>query len=481
MLKYLYLLVLTLAMACGGGGSKSPEPNPPVNTPSKYGIFRPLKPKVQAQALAVGSSQATVTTMRPRGYHRAIQMLDGRVLLCGGDMTNTNPTMDIFDPATETIVPSAAVPNCVRRYQSGDGSTYQSFDMVNLPDGRVVILGSQFQDVNDSIYEVYDPIQDTMEDRSLTLGQTIGLVEAAFYIGNGRILIFEHSNRQGILDVETGALTLVDPIPTGVGVLYGMSSIRVADDIFFVGGYNTPVNNEVKDYNFIFKYNILSNTWTRCHDMAVARSFAGLALLSNNRIGIYGGGIFSTNTVEIYDTASDTISRSKDLVGTITQAAVCYLQTGYTLISGGKASWLSSGPVQSQLAHNVTLNFSGSTGDMTTPRVALTTTLLNNGLVLIAGGFGSNTSTTTAEIYDPLAAIYMGYASQQMVSGTTMQFDLKDAAGNTPTSVTWSVNDFNIASISNTGLLTALTPGIVTVTASVGSSSSVARIQVIPN
>ncbi len=116
-----------LLIGCGGGSS-SPSSSTTSTSKSNYGIFRQLKsvnaPKASIMAESVSS--ATSSTMSiPRAFFKSIQMLNGKVLIVGGDLINgmipdespmngvfeTPPvpgTMDIFDPTTETFTKSNA-------------------------------------------------------------------------------------------------------------------------------------------------------------------------------------------------------------------------------------------------------------------------------------------------------------------------------------------------------------------------------------
>lgn len=63
-----------------------------------------------------------------------------------------------------------------------------------------------------------------------------------------------------------------------------------------------------------------------------------------------------------------------------------------------------------------------------------------------------------------------------------MQFATKDATGNT-VSVNWTVNNTNIATIDNTGLLTTITEGNIEITAtSIADPTAIAvvRIKILP-
>jgi len=85
------------------------------------------------------------------------------------------------------------------------------------------------------------------------------------------------------------------------------------------------------------------------------------------------------------------------------------LPSGKVLVAGG--TWSMPGPPNSpalqaelntaELYDPSTQLFSRTTMDMTAARSSHTATLLNDGTVLLAGGFGANGHEATAEIYDP--------------------------------------------------------------------------------
>ena len=502
----LVALVLVLGivanLGCGGGGnSNSPNTLPPV-VKAGYGQFRSLVPKTAkalkgTKATSVASI-AVSTNIAPRANHRSLQMMDGRVLLVGGDMNATNPTMDIFNPATETITRSAAIPFIARYFQRGSGWYYASFAMVNLPDGRVWIGGANNQNDSGSgydVYEIYDPVLDTLTqfpvDMYEHLARGVYPTNEAYYIGNNQILMMFTYGGEGILDLTTSRIIYFMNDKQTDGSLTDSCTIQDANgDIWQLGGtlmYATSTIAGNTSFPSIYKYDLVAGTWERKHDLITPRSSGSAVLLPGNKIGIYGGEELTgtpsgqkLSSVEVYDIATDTVSATVPLVGGRTKASGVYLQTGYTLISGGISS---SGPEDSELVHNTSSNFSGSTGLMTTPRTGHTTTLLNNGLVLVAGGSGGSTAPTTAELFDPQTKLYVIYAGEQIaVNGQPMQFSAKDSSG-FELAVAWSVSDPSISTIDSKGLLTPVSEGAVTITASLVSDPTVIvniNIRVLP-
>lgn len=495
----LVLLTLSILLACGGGGTKVTDPvTPPA--PKSYGIFRNLVPKpAAAPALKASTAQfatAASVTMTSRQNHRAIQMLNGKVLLVGGDIDVAHPSMDIYDPATESFTKSAAVPSCARMNNVGSGTNYSAFSLVNLPDGNVMIYGGVHNDfVTSGSWEIYNPLTDTLSVHSLDYA--FGPVNSMYYIGNNRVMVFFTTSGVRVADLaDPDAKTLELISPETPVVTNGTTLQDNSGDIWVVGGLGPNPYSPVSQPN-IYRYHPSTNTWETMHSLLTSRSNASVTLLPGNRIGIYGGDhIVFTNpgqtdptspvtstrltSVEVYDITTNAVTGSSDLVGSRTLSEAILLQTGYTLIAGGLDN--TGATMNTELVHNASLNISGSTGTMLHARHSHCVTPLTNGLVLITGGNNDSGEPVfqSAELYDPLARLYINYKSEEMVVNTTLQLSTTYTAG-----VDWTLmdNTSTYASIDANGLLTATGVGAVEVKATAKDDSTltaIIRIKIIP-
>jgi trimeric autotransporter adhesin len=154
-------------------------------------------------------------------------------------------------------------------------------------------------------------------------------------------------------------------------------------------------------------------------NLNTGRYLHSATLLDNGQILIAGGincsaaGVCTyLNSAEIYDPVSSSFIATGAMAQTRSAPAVLLnngnvlIAGGYTCDNSGNCSSLGS----AELYNPSTGNFS-STGSMTTARDGHTATLLSNGRVLIAGGencvsVGSCTALNTAEIYDPVAGTF---------------------------------------------------------------------------
>lgn len=485
-------VVIMLGISCGGNSKQEPIPDPtkPVKT---YGTFRGLSPVLPQSSNGeskLSNADGTIT-IAGRINHRSILMMNGKVLLWGGDSDSAHPSLDIYDPNTESFSRSNAIPNLVRYYHKGSGGSYSSFGLCNLPNGNVLAFGGA-RDLGDTSFaEMYNPETDTISI-AFQMSVSQGPVEELLYVGNNKVIVFQsgYSNMR-LLDMTTETYEdLLMPVEEA----NDSSILQDANgNIWKIGGrwgefpnWDTWVSKP-----YILKYNPVNNTWTRKADLLTSRYDATLVLLPGNKIGIYGGTNISWNpsfpntktenlkSVEIYDIATDTISYSEAMVGERQQARSVYLQTGYTLIAGGAD--VDNLVVDTELVHRHDIGFSGSTGKMIHGRYGHSVVSLPNGLVLITGGTAGvigDGVDETAEIYDPQSRLYIKYPTEVVVVGDTLQLSTEYAAG-----VDWSLLDTDSASITNTGLLTANTVGVIEVKATAKDDSTltaVIRITIIP-
>jgi Galactose oxidase, central domain/Kelch motif len=155
-----------------------------------------------------------------------------------------------------------------------------------------------------------------------------------------------------------------------------------------------------------------AGTFTPTGNMITARAGHTATLLNNGKVLIAGGffGRGSTNTVlasaELYDPSTGTFTAAGNMTTTRAAHTATLLADGRVLIAGGVSG---DRPSSAELYDPSTGTFS-ATGDMIAVRWGLglgdashTATLLNNGKVLIAGGWndGFLSSLASAELYDP--------------------------------------------------------------------------------
>jgi RHS repeat-associated protein len=159
-------------------------------------------------------------------------------------------------------------------------------------------------------------------------------------------------------------------------------------------------------------YNSVTGTFTATGNLNTGRIFNTATLLTNGQVLIAGGSDSNWNQIgsaELYNPASGAFTFTGSLNTARTAQSATLLNNGEVLIAGG---WNSNGDYITSDAGNGELYepTSGtfvSTGNLNTARDSHTATLLNDGTVLIAGGFDSNSNTlSSAEIYDPVAGTF---------------------------------------------------------------------------
>jgi hypothetical protein len=132
--------------------------------------------------------------------------------------------------------------------------------------------------------------------------------------------------------------------------------------------------------------------------MTIARSGHTATLLGDAALANYGkvliaGGAGMSLTAELYDPKSGTFSRTGDFLVARNGQTATLLQNGLVLVAGGNTAGAE--------LYNPASGTFVQTGSMTVLRTWHTATLLANGEVLIAGGETPNGATATAELYDP--------------------------------------------------------------------------------
>jgi len=152
--------------------------------------------------------------------------------------------------------------------------------------------------------------------------------------------------------------------------------------------------------------------------MGTARVLHTATLLPNGKILIAGGitgttvASNATASAELFDPTTNTSAAlTSPMTGARNQHTATLLNSGLVLIAGGSTTGNGNGLNSAELFDPSTNTFTALGATMTTGRGGHTATLLANGTVLIAGGFfNSATNLTSAEIYDPTTNTFAALA-----------------------------------------------------------------------
>jgi Kelch motif len=238
-----------------------------------------------------------------RGNYPAIALLsNGNVLIAGGGDSSGNAvaTADIYNPATNSFAPAAAM------------ATARQLTMATtLPSGRVLVVGGQDSTGTPvTTAEIYDPGTDSWSSASNSMSVARTLPEVA-------------------------------PLPNG--------------DVLVVGGLaaGTSFNTSLVTTATTEIYDPSSNSFAAGPAMAVSRVLFGITPLADRRVLVAGGVTFSngggaaSGDSEIYDPRTNSWSEGGAFPG-VAGLTLNLLPNGQALEAGGTSDF-SNGSTQAEL------------------------------------------------------------------------------------------------------------------------------------
>jgi hypothetical protein len=393
----LSFLVAAVLSGCGGSGISEA---PPVFLTSPQGN--------QVAALAM-------TT--PRANAAAIRLRDGRVLICGGTATGqvggVLSSAELYDPATQSFAPtgSMTVPRA--------GQT-----ITMLSDGRVLLTGG----VQNAGYrselasaEIYDPSAGTFTATGSMSVPREG--HTATMLRDGTVLIVGGSDN-GIHTLGTAEIyfpasgtfnltgSLNQPRVAHVAALLGTGQVLIA------GGGRGGMPGNYISYDTAEIYNPSTSSFSPMFaHMKSDRVGAAAVRLSDGRVLIVGGksgrvlmgrapniaSLTPLNTAEIYDPESNSFIATGNMAAPHYLATATRLDNGNVLVVGG---WTIQGPIVVGMRDAEVFmpgtNLFSQVGPTHVARLTNTATLLNDGEVLVAGGIAERALVTASvEFYSP--------------------------------------------------------------------------------
>jgi len=331
-----------------------------------------------------------------RADHTSTLLNDGRVLVAGGMVENGVflNSAELFDPASGKFI---ATDNMKSR-RVGHSATL-------LPSGKVLIAGGLAGRVFEggpgivASTEIYDP-----QTRRFTAGPNMSSGReghAAVLLADGKVLIAGGADRDGH---ELATAEIYDPGSNRFTPTASMHTSRIAkaavllkDGRVLVTGGGNLRQAEIFDPQ--------KGTWQETGEMKVARMKHGATLLPDGRVLIVGGSPDSewhpVRSAEVFDPKTNqfTLISEMEFARFKLPDAVTRLKNGDVLIAGGAAD---AEIYQAALRHFV------RAGSVDGPHFFASATLLADGRVLIAGGYGPSNgrpngplSTQEAWVYRP--------------------------------------------------------------------------------
>jgi hypothetical protein len=340
-----------------------------------------------------------------RSGHTATLLANGKVLIVGsGDVSP-----ELFDSATGSFI-AAGTMTTIRF-----GAT-----VTLLASGKVLITGgfgpgtSQLPRLNTA--ELYDPQSGTFTPTgSMSVGR-IG--HTATLLNDGKVLIAGGTHSSGGGGAATASAELYDPSTGTFTVTGSMASERadhtatllVSGEVLIVGGWNGHAADAPDDppWDPLFAelFEQSSGSFKSTGTMSTTRNGHSAIQLDGGKVLVLGGVPTLQNVhqqlpdpqyAELYDPAAGTFSSAGNFTVSSTKYTATLLNDGMVLIAGGEQAGI--GVTSAELVDPATGTLS-ATGGLVIARTGHTATRLNDGRVLVAGGTdGNGNALASAELY----------------------------------------------------------------------------------
>src|SRR3990172_7090340 len=285
---------------------------------------------------------------------------------------DTAATNNALIAAAKSLDPALVASNLTQKYTS-IGVSYTATDISNWidQDGDGVVGKCKFQ-------VPHATQSSTFTFPSSVVNQAVG---SSISLTAGQLSI-NGTPATGAVTVQTGDIVAVSPtsdVSNGVLTTYLMNgTIKMARVSFIFDG------------------------WMAAGGLATARYGHTATLLNNGMVlvaGGFGGPVVGApvllTSAELYDPATNTWSSAGSLAHARCGHTATLLNNGMVLVVGGSGSNNSFSLLASAELYNPATNTWSPAGSLATARYYHTATLLNNGMVLVAGG-GTGTGIARA-------------------------------------------------------------------------------------
>jgi hypothetical protein len=269
-----------------------------------------------------------------------------------------------------------------------------------LPDGRVFITGGTSAPFSAELYDA------STGDFTALVGMTSS-GQFAVRLSDGRVLIpgDDPAKTSQIYNPTTGQFVATGNRATKGG---GLATLLADGRVWFIGGGPSLVSSEVYDPS--------TGVFATLND-APQPAPNTATLLRNGKVLLTWSVEYSRSEVyvrhaAVYDPSTDTYAFNPDMNFYHAGPTATLLKNGKVLVAGGDIGDGDGPSVKAELFDPETGSFA-VTGDLTTGREGHTATLLPDGSVLITGGHGGVPvpgggfdNLASAELYDPVTGTF---------------------------------------------------------------------------
>jgi len=345
-----------------------------------------------------------------RCCHTETLLPSGQVLAAGGgDQGSYLVSVELYDPAAATWRPTTAL-NIPREF----------FTATLLPNGQVLVAGGSDGGFLGSA-EIYNPASGTFTNTGPL--HTARYSHTATLLSNGKVLAAAGYNTVTNAELynptlgTNGAWVTTASLNQG---RYAHTATLLGDgQVLVAGGYAWLVGT-LRTAELFDPTLGTNGTWSTTGWMGGGRYSHTATLLNDGQVLVAGGFDDAiTNCVanaELYDPSLGAWTTAGSLLTPRVLHTATLLPHGKVLVAGGESllgvyyigvyyyyEWLylTNAEVYDPLNRTWT-----STGSMNTARDGHTATLLPNGQVLVAGGYGDGGATNSAEVYDPVSGTW---------------------------------------------------------------------------
>jgi N-acetylneuraminic acid mutarotase len=359
-------------------------------------LFAHASSRVSAQAAASWSYTGNLNTARTG--QTATLLLNGKVLIAGGQSSNSN-SAELYDPTTGTWTTTGSL-NTGRYLHAA----------TLLPNGKVLVVGgigncASFCLALNSA-ELYDPVTEMWSNTGSLNKTRFGLT--ATLLQNRWVLAAGSDGDAGdtaeLYDPATGTWTSTGNLNSARG--FHTATLLPNGKVLVAGGCISGIFGVCNPKISAELYDPASGTWSNTGNLNIPRDATSTAtLLLNGKVLVAGydnDDVGVTDSAELYDPAAGTWSNTGNLRQARGRHTATLLPNGKVLVAAGNNCCVVGSVLNSAELYDPATGTWSNTTSLNTARASHTATLLSNGKVLVACGTGDTGNTLyTAELYDP--------------------------------------------------------------------------------